>query len=65
MLLRTVDELIDPQTEGWDETLIRDICNRIEAQRILQIPISPNLEEDLVVWHKTRSYIFCMFSLLF
>ena len=35
ILLKTVDELIDLYTGGWDEALIRDIFNPVDAERIL------------------------------
>jgi hypothetical protein len=53
-LLRTVDELINPTTGLWDEELIQDTFHPIEAQNILEIPKSPNLEEDFVAWHKKK-----------
>jgi ribonuclease HI len=61
-LLRTVEELINPTTGQWDEELIRDTFHPLEVQKILEIPISPNLEEDFVAWHKTRTYIFSVRS---
>jgi hypothetical protein len=51
VLLHIVDELIDPTTRLWDEALIRENFHPLEVQQILQIPISPNLEEDFVAWH--------------
>lgn len=39
-VLTRVNELLDPVTGGWDEPLIRDNFGHIDAERILQIPIS-------------------------
>jgi hypothetical protein len=55
-LLSTVDELIDPATGQWDKIILT--FNPLEVQHILQIPISSNLEEDFVAWHKTKSFSF-------
>ena len=43
ILLKTVDELIDPETHCWDEQLIRDIFNPIDVSRILCIPLNENM----------------------
>jgi hypothetical protein len=61
-LLRTVDELIDPTTGEWDIQTLTDTFSRIEVQWILQIPVSQNLEEDFVAWHKTQSFSFTVRS---
>jgi hypothetical protein len=52
-----VDELINPITGFWDEELVRDTFHPLEAQKILEIPISPNLDDDFVAWHKTKTPI--------
>jgi hypothetical protein len=59
-LLRTVDELIDPATGQWDKIILT--FYPLEVQHILQIPISSNLEEDFVAWHKTKSFSFSVRS---
>jgi hypothetical protein len=38
ILLQTVDNLIDPYTHKWDETLIRETFLAIDAESILRIP---------------------------
>ena len=58
ILLRHVEELIDQESGQWDEVLIRDIFNPIDVERILCIPLSANIDEDFVAWHRTRSYSF-------
>ena len=62
VLLRTVNELIDPNTGAWDVELIRIIFLPIDAERILRIPISVHLNEDFVAWHKTKSHSFSVRS---
>jgi hypothetical protein len=61
-LLRTVDELIDPNTGQWEEELISSIFNPLVAQRIIQIPLSSNVDEDFVAWHKAKSFTFSVRS---
>jgi hypothetical protein len=61
-LLRTVDDLIDPVSGLWDEQLLSEIFNPLDVRRILQIPISQELGEDFVAWHKTRNFCFSVRS---
>lgn len=58
ILLRTLDELIDPNTRTWDEELIRSIFLPVDSERILRIPLSEHLTDDFVAWHKTKSFVF-------
>jgi hypothetical protein len=58
VIFRKVSDLIDPISGEWDESLIRDISNPLEAHKLLEIPLSQNLEEDFVAWHKTKSFTF-------
>lgn len=53
-LVTTVDELINPIDDTWDEDLLRSIFWPIDVQNILQIPLFPG-REDLVAWHFNRS----------
>jgi hypothetical protein len=57
-VLRTVNELIDPVTNTWDEDLIRSLFLQIDAERILRIPLSQNVTNVFVAWNKTKNYIF-------
>jgi hypothetical protein len=57
-----VDELINPFTGFWDEEIVRDTFHPLEAQKILEIPISSNLDADFVAWHKTKTHIFSVRS---
>ena len=50
-ILSTVDELIDPNTNTWDEDLIRSIFNPVDTRRILQIPLSYDTFDDFIAWH--------------
>jgi hypothetical protein len=61
-LLRTVDELINPDTMQWDEQMLTDNFNPIDVSRILRIPLSENVDEDFVAWHLTKSYSFSVKS---
>jgi hypothetical protein len=61
-ILRTVDELINPHTGTWDEELINSIFSPFDVEQILRIPLSQNLENDFIAWHKTKNYIFSVRS---
>ena len=62
VILRTVDELIDPHTHDWDEQLVRNIFNPVDAARILCIPLNENMTEDFVAWHLSKTYTFTVRS---
>jgi hypothetical protein len=53
-----VDELINPVDGAWDEDLIRQVFWEVDAERILRIPLSDNLGDDFIAWHKTKSFNF-------
>ena len=57
-MLSKVEELIDPYTWQWDESLIRDVFWQVDVHRILQIPLRVHLMEDFVSWHYNRSGVF-------
>jgi hypothetical protein len=59
-----VDELMYPITGLWNEILLHEIFNPLEVQKILQIPISPHLEDDFVACHKTKYFTFAIRSAL-
>ena len=61
-ILSTVDELIDPNTNTWDEDLIRSIFNPVDTRRILQIPLSYDTFDDFIAWHPDRKGIFSVRS---
>ena len=62
ILYTKVSELIDVETNTWDEELIREIFWPIDAQRILNIPLAIGMMEDFVAWHFTKSGIFIVRS---
>ena len=62
ILLTKVHELIDVDTESWDEQLIRETFWSIDAQRILNIPLARNMMHDFVGWHYTKSGTFLVRS---
>jgi hypothetical protein len=65
VLLKTVDELIDPVTGAWDEELIQLIFNPLDVDRILRIPLNENMTDDFIAWHMTKSYAFSVRSAYF
>jgi hypothetical protein len=62
VIFKKVSDLIDPISGMWDEVLIRDIFNPLEAEKVLEIPLSQNLEDDFVAWHKSKNFIFSVRS---
>jgi hypothetical protein len=62
VIFRKVSELIDPILGERDEAIIQDIFNPLDAQKVLEIPLSQNLEEDFVAWHKTKSFTYSVRS---
>jgi hypothetical protein len=50
-----VSSLIDNDTNWWDIQLIRDVFNEEDAALICNIPISPQRQEDKLVWVGTRN----------
>ncbi|GAU28666.1 hypothetical protein TSUD_159480 [Trifolium subterraneum] len=51
--LQYVRDLIDPASHNWNPQIIKQNFIPIEANQILQIPLSYNLEEDVVCWQGT------------
>ena len=62
VMLRYVEELIDPHQGHWDETLIRDVFSPVDAHRILQIPLNVQVMEDFIAWNFMRSGTFSVRS---
>jgi hypothetical protein len=52
-VLTKVSDLIDPITGQWDETLLSEWFNLVDAGRILQIPIHNQGFNDFVAWNLT------------
>ena len=61
-MVSKVEDLIDPHTGQWDETLIRDVFSAVDVQRILQIPMNIEGLDDFVTWHYTKSGTFSVRS---
>ena len=57
-----VSEFIDPETNSWDEELIREIFWPVDIQRILNIPLAVGMMDDFVSWHLTRTGVFSVRS---
>jgi hypothetical protein len=53
-VLTKVSELISPITCMWDEQLISDLLNPLDASRVLQIPINNEGFDDIISWHFTK-----------
>jgi hypothetical protein len=60
-IVTTVDELINPVDHTWDVDLVRSIFWSVDANRILQIPITPG-RGDCVAWHYNRNGFFSVKS---
>jgi len=60
-LVRTVDELINPVSVAWDVDLVQSIFEPIDANHILQIPITSG-RDDCVAWHYNRNGLFSVKS---
>ena len=62
MKLTRVDELIDPNTGGWDEQLVRDTFQEEEAEAILTIPNEEGMLNWLA-WHFDSKGLFSTYKL--
>lgn len=54
-VLSTVNELINPTTGEWDESLIRDNFWHIDAERISQIPIYTSMTRRTLLCGTSRN----------
>ena len=61
-LLSRVSDLIDPATNSWDEDLVRQTFWPIDAQRVLQIPLSLHDMPDFIAWRYTKNGMFTVRS---
>ena len=57
-----VSELIDQETEQWDEDIINTLFLPIDVTRILNIPLAVGRMEDFVAWNYTKTGIFSVRS---
>jgi hypothetical protein len=53
-----VAELIDAESYGWNRSLISSIFTKEESQAILNIPLSPILLMDKLIWRGTTIGVF-------
>jgi hypothetical protein len=60
--LLKVQDLIDPSTQQWNEQIINQTFMPIEANQILQIPLTNVLDEDTISWQGTRDGIYTVKS---
>ena len=60
-IISTVDELINHVDSTWDADLVRSIFERVDANHILQMPITQG-REDCVAWHYNRNGLFSVRS---
>ena len=60
-IISTVDELINHVDSTWDVDLMRSIFERVDANHILQMPITQG-REDCVAWHYNRNGLFLVRS---
>ncbi|XP_044432363.1 uncharacterized protein [Triticum aestivum] len=59
---RKVQELIDPISGSWDEQFLREIFWPVDAERILQIPLSSHGQSNFISWHFSKSGCFTVRS---
>jgi hypothetical protein len=65
IVLKTVNELIDPISKTWDEELVRSLLMQVDAERILHIPLITQLSDDFVAWQQMKNFIFSVRSVYF
>ena len=56
-----VADLLNPNTEGWDEALVRDLFQEEDAKAILSISICEGMEDNFA-WHFDQRGIFSVKS---
>jgi hypothetical protein len=62
ILLSKLYDLINPITRSWDEELIRENLWSVDANSILDIPISPTGMQDFLAWHLAKTGLFTVQS---
>jgi hypothetical protein len=61
-IVTKVSDLIDPYSGQWDESLLRNIFNAVDAKRILQIPLNTHGFEDFIAWGFSQNGIYTVRS---
>jgi hypothetical protein len=62
IVLSKVSDLIDAESETWDEEILGELFWPIDVQRILNIPLARSSMEDFVSWHYTKTGVFSVRS---
>ena len=57
-----VSELINPETDSWDEEILEEIFWPFDVQRIMHIPLARTMMEDFTAWHYTKTGTFSVKS---
>ena len=60
-IISIVDELINHLDSTWDADLVRSIFEHVDANHILQMPITQG-REDCVAWYYNRNSLFSVRS---
>jgi hypothetical protein len=58
----TVSDLIDRERGCWNSNIIFENFLKEEAEAILNIPLSPNLPQDKIIWIGSKSGMFSIKS---
>jgi hypothetical protein len=58
----TVSDLIDKERGCWNSNIISENFLKEEAEAILNIPLSPNLPQDRIIWIGSKSGMFSVKS---
>jgi hypothetical protein len=61
----TVSDLIDKENGCWIPNVVTENFRKEEAEAILNIPLSPNLPQDRVIWIGSKSGLFSVKSAYF
>jgi hypothetical protein len=61
-LLSTVQDLINPITESWDEELLRENFWSIDVERVLRIPLPSHGQPGFIAWLLNKSGCFTVKS---
>jgi hypothetical protein len=62
VVLTNVSELINPDTNTWDEELVRSLFLPMDATRILNILLAVGYMADFIAWNHSKLGIFTVRS---
>jgi ribonuclease HI len=57
-----VSDLIDAETNSWDEEIIGELFWPTDVQRIMHIPLARGMMEDFISWNLTKTGVFSVRS---